>query len=181
MLAPPATSNTASRQERGHPPLAGLMGTGSDRGYSNTAGLASPRRPLTIQTGVSAGRDHSALLRPPLGHGDAGASTSPPNTEGGKWQPFVSMSKRMAACGQRGAGSGSFMLLIPRCSFGGVEKALLNLLYGQVENVSGGNIRLHTGRPQLAVAVRRRSRHRRCPHFRSRRCFPVRINLAPTS
>lgn len=48
------------------------MGRGSDRGYPNTAGLASPRRPLASKTGMSAGRDQSALLGPPLGHGDVG-------------------------------------------------------------------------------------------------------------
>lgn len=44
----------------------GLTGSGSDGGYSNTAGLAAPHCPLTIKTCVSAGRDESALLWPPL-------------------------------------------------------------------------------------------------------------------
>lgn len=69
---PPAKANTSGREPRsvGTPPLPragdGLTGRGSDGGYSNTAGLAAPHCPLTIKTCVSAGRDESALLWPPL-------------------------------------------------------------------------------------------------------------------
>lgn len=51
------------------PPTGGggvLTGRGSDGGYSNTTGLAAPNCPLTIKTCVSAGREESALLWPPL-------------------------------------------------------------------------------------------------------------------